>query len=99
MRGTELLDPRKRSIPRITPAHAGNSTQRRQSLLTNEDHPRACGEQRTYSQTMQRLRGSPPRMRGTGNITLFQHRAVGITPAHAGNRLKKAYTYALFTNQ
>ena len=68
----------------ITPAHAGKT----QPELTDEwvakDHPRACGENATYSIFQPDIEGSPPRMRGKLNMVMRFGVVTGITPAHAG---------------
>ena len=77
----------------ITPACAGNSRNLPWPMLHHEDHPRVCGEQ-NYGQEHGFLSaGSPPRVRGTADVSLCQTRLDGITPACAGNR-KILGTYA-----
>ncbi len=49
---------------RITPAHAGKTLQRKKRMKFDEDHPRACGENRCVLLFRCALAGSPPRMRG-----------------------------------
>ena len=69
---------------RITPAHAGKTACRPCSPRIRADHPRACGENRTYLTKKQHAGGSPPRMRGKlipPRKCLYKTR---ITPAHAG---------------
>ena len=51
-----------------------------------EDHPRVCGEQSLLCPKQQRLRGSPPRVRGTAILAESKRQNEGITPACAGNR-------------
>ena len=68
----------------ITPAYAGKSIQFGHMTSWHEDHPRVCGEKkRTISHTMAG-RGSPPRMRGKGNLHKTNGTMGGITPAYAG---------------
>ena len=71
---------------RITPAHAGKSSQPTIFSRCQRDHPRACGEKAPPSQIGHTNAGSPPRMRGKVNdkkiIQIFNR----ITPAHAGKR-------------
>ena len=45
MRGTEEGNVMTIAEERITPAHAGNSSQLRISIVGKWDHPRTCGEQ------------------------------------------------------
>ena len=49
---------------RITPAHAGKTNRSFTSKNRTKDHPRACGENRSYPFDAPVLAGSPPRMRG-----------------------------------
>ena len=51
-----------------------------------EDHPRVCGEQPFVRLKHFSLLGSPPRVRGTGDVVFIRKQATGITPACAGNR-------------
>ena len=68
----------------ITPACAGKSRSQPRLPCTGRDHPRACGEKRFASASLDAYWGSPPRMRGKGNFHVVTHTKVGITPAHAG---------------
>ena len=49
-----------------------------------EDHPRMCGEKSPLGPCGPVSPGSPPRMRGKGNLKIALVLGVGITPAHAG---------------
>ena len=49
---------------RITPAYAGKRYVEIPPILTEEDHPRLCGEKTCILQKLQRKIGSPPPMRG-----------------------------------
>ena len=49
---------------RIIPADAGSTECTHLSYLTNEDHPRGCGEHRLYPGYCPLPVGSSPRMRG-----------------------------------
>ena len=71
---------------RITPACAGNSESREVPGMAVEDHPRVCGEQPFVRLKHFSLLGSPPRVRGTGDVVFIRKQATGITPACAGNR-------------
>ena len=75
---------------RITPAHAGKTAR---SVLTadrQQDHPRACGENRKQPPRNFSQRGSPPRMRGKQKASALDYMPVGITPAHAGKTSRAA---------
>ena len=84
MRGKHKEIEKMTNATRITPAHAGKTAFPRLPSCCSTDHPRACGENRPYADTLRQMAGSPPRMRGK----LFRHRVYrpfeGITPAHAG---------------
>ena len=49
---------------RITPAHAGKSSQNEICWRRPWDHPHMCGEKGVYAMLYTGLWGSPPRMRG-----------------------------------
>ena len=70
---------------RITPAHAGNTLQKLLKSHQCQDHPRACGEYLAVVVILQRVIGSPPRMRGIRKDGQSYYFRSGITPAHAGN--------------
>ena len=73
----------------ITPAHAGKSTNKDIKFGFGRDHPRACGEKPTFEPATVMTLGSPPRMRGKVGYAQLCACSLGITPAHAGKRLKK----------
>ena len=73
------------SKSRITPARAGNRNSSCWICWDKGDHPRACGEQLPRSSQWLAMKGSPPRVRGTGIDERKNKRRVGITPARAGN--------------
>ena len=76
----------------ITPAHAGKSLLPFRNLLLWGDHPRACGEKRRARTSRWTPRGSPPRMRGKGDLRPCRALLAGITPAHAGKRPRRSET-------
>ena len=70
----------------ITPAYAGK---RKKALLYgdwNRDHPRICGEKERWQGIWNSGVGSPPRMRGKGNVSHYHEQEPRITPAYAGKR-------------
>ena len=73
----------------ITPAHAG----KRKTVLwvrpSRRDHPRTCGEKCNTIANDIYQQGSPPHMRGKGIRDQLEAEETGITPAHAGKRLRK----------
>ena len=71
-------------ITGITPAGAGKTIQPTCVILPFEDHPRRCGENRSYPFDAPVLAGSPPQVRGKPIAKQLRHRRVGITPAGAG---------------
>ena len=78
------------TAPRITPAGAGKTNQRRQRHEQQQDHPRRCGENLSVLSTSTPSRGSPPQVRGklsNSSKTLLTNR---ITPAGAG---KTSFSY------
>ena len=86
VRGTASFSASNLSITRITPACAGNSERAVSVVLSDEDHPRVCGEQKPSGKLFRFTMGSPPRVRGTairGSLPPCRRR---ITPACAGNR-------------
>ena len=72
----------------ITPAHAGKRQLSRQGKALPEDHPRPCGEKWPPTCRARQRRGSPPPMRGKGRAACSARIADGITPAHAGKRIR-----------
>ena len=73
------------ALLRITPACAGNRFSCSFFISIIGDHPRVCGEQAFVSASAPMVEGSPPRVRGTGEIKLETGTYIGITPACAGN--------------
>ena len=90
MRGKGALVNLSKSHTRITPAHAGKSASAIARLEAGEDHPRTCGEKFLYPNISGASRGSPPHMRGKVPLKGLLHITSGITPAHAGKRLKRS---------
>ena len=74
----------------ITPAYAGKRTSFIFFQNVAQDHPRVCGEKTLMRFVLFAVWGSPPRMRGKGNSRGILQRAIGITPAYAGKRLKRS---------
>ena len=70
--------------PGITPACAGKSMAQSWRLIAKWDHPRVCGEKKTFPTEVFTLLGSPPRVRGKGERIRSGTLAQGITPAYAG---------------
>ena len=77
---------------RITPACAGNSLGQGTALESPWDHPRVCGEQIACVSMYCFIRGSPPRVRGTGSAPFAWISITRITPACAGNSPRGRFT-------
>ena len=74
------------SLSRITPAHAGTSTQSEYFPFSWRDHPRTRGDKEGWCRYECRTDGSPPHTRGqVGRQLRFDDRP-RITHAHAGTR-------------
>ena len=85
-----------RGSVRITPAHAGKSTNEIFDSCNIWDHPRTRGEKvLLLIQTVAAV-GSPPHTRGKAQLQQGCAVQVGITPAHAGKskRYKTRYRKA-----
>ena len=88
MRGTLAYAVRVPLAERITPAGAGKTVYRRDSLHLRKDHPRRCGENRALQQVDTAERGSPPQVRGKRRLKIEIVPCCGITPAGAGKTFK-----------
>ena len=82
-------------IDGITPAYAGKRLLSRWTPLFRWDHPRLCGEKFLRLVQPFQLLGSPPPMRGKESPNFVNHMAMGITPAYAGKRFRRARTSAV----
>ena len=89
-RGTESFPSPCALRRRITPACAGNSLSAPMKSLGAEDHPRLRGEQDSAAAIMRTALGSPPLARGTDHEFDATYQKLGITPACAGNRSRRA---------
>ena len=69
----------------IIPAYAGNTLSHACRRLHHRDHPRVCGEHRSFVLRRVVVLGSSPRMRGTPSLEQFGQNFAGIIPAYAGN--------------
>ena len=84
MRGKDFLQGLHRFRDGITPAYAGKSNKKWRRKNPRQDHPRVCGEKRGCVGVAGALYGSPPRMRGKGQVPAAITARQGITPAYAG---------------
>ena len=71
-------------VYRITPAYAGKSFRHLSSATIQQDHPRLCGEKLHMPEKFVWRLGSPPPMRGKGELPCPVNGLNGITPAYAG---------------
>ena len=70
----------------ITPAYAGKRKSCAAAKTSAWDHPRVCGEKFAAQPLPPGAGGSPPRMRGKGQVPVLAVSGGGITPAYAGKR-------------
>ena len=75
---------------RITPAHAGKSNPCSPTVSPFQDHPRTRGEKSWSAISHLRRLGSPPHTRGKARRSAGYMAGRGITPAHAGKRMKRS---------
>ena len=71
----------------ITPACAGKRHCKRFSQLVYWDHPRMCGEKKSFANSIEMELGSPPHVRGKGGFRPSSYLLFRITPACAGKSL------------
>ena len=69
---------------RITPAHAGTTSEMTGGITTTENHPRSRGDNLLRDANKQMKTGSPPLTRGQPVELVGRLRIGRITPAHAG---------------
>ena len=91
VRGKDRGVPLRHCYLGITPACAGKRNCIKFFWIDTEDHPRVCGEKKTFVFPVKIDEGSPPRVRGKGGKQHPHSHNAGITPACAGKRLKKAH--------
>ena len=85
VRGTGICRGERSMADGITPACAGNRPGAAREGRGSGDHPRVCGEQAPFLPPARLLKGSPPRVRGTGANFFCPFFSFRITPACAGN--------------
>ena len=86
MRGKDGHQSESQPTHRITPAYAGKSSTSYRWKSGKRDHPRVCGEKRSWLIVVDSTRGSPPRMRGKVLTEYCGTTSSRITPAYAGKR-------------
>ena len=84
MRGKLPQQPSCQGYTGITPAYAGKTTRTITEVQHEQDHPRVCGENPAPSTKLEKLAGSPPRMRGKQIYFAESCLQRRITPAYAG---------------
>ena len=87
MRGKHFFARHPQPPARITPADAGKTGKIVVVVTTPTDHPRGCGENKTFGSLPSKRSGSPPRMRGKPAQILAGQTSEGITPADAGKTI------------
>ena len=85
MRGAQLLIVRGGPSVGIIPAYAGSTRLLARVFDLSGDHPRVCGEHRTFCREPVFVWGSSPRMRGARVSAGLDGLADGIIPAYAGS--------------
>ena len=96
MRGIPTSKLATLNVPRIIPAHAGNTTKFENGKLIMEDHPRSCGEYLDIDDLPVYLQGSSPLMRGILNRETVSQYESRIIPAHAGNTTQRPVDLIIF---
>ena len=91
VRGTAGTPGQGRAGQGITPACAGNRAGDADPVGVAKDHPRVCGEQSGRCGGGKKMKGSPPRVRGTAIRPGEHQRPKRITPACAGNRSRSSW--------
>ena len=86
VRGKEARRPHRHELYGITPACAGKRKQLILMLYDYLDHPRMCGEKSQKYRYKCVWLGSPPHVRGKGEVHILIRVAGRITPACAGKR-------------
>ncbi len=84
MRGKQKVYDHEKDIPRIIPAHAGQTLPTRGRFKSGPDHPRACGANPLTVCEPAFVSGSSPRMRGKPWCWHRFRSFSRIIPAHAG---------------
>ena len=81
---------------RITPAGAGKTCRNSKYRQVKKDHPRRCGENYSEEIEMEKIKGSPPQVRGKLFGKTSERERRRITPAGAGKTLSPSpYTAAV----
>ncbi len=84
LRGRALCRDLQLAGVRVIPAPAGKSAGIGVSCGISQGHPRACGEEDPYDDSVCRREGSSPRLRGRGSGLRAAEAHAGVIPAPAG---------------
>ena len=84
MRGKRANEAAGEDVPRIIPAHAGQTSVRPSSRFRVADHPRTCGANTACACVLSNAAGSSPHMRGKPVGAPLADATGRIIPAHAG---------------
>ena len=86
----------RRSLPRFTPASAGNINRKTMYILVFRVHPRIRGEYLLVIVADNHTTGSPPHPRGIYSVMQGSAIQTRFTPASAGNILNKSLFFLTF---
>ena len=96
MRGKDVVCDCAHVPAGITPACAGKSC----GIIVYDnwvqDHPRMCGEKKSFANSIEMELGSPPHVRGKDAVKRHRSGCIGITPACAGKRLSFLFNPARY---
>ena len=84
MRGKRRIEGYVRVVFRNIPAYAGKTEGATRFTLTDEEHPRVCGENMACSLVLGLIGGTSPRMRGKRGVTGGINVGCRNIPAYAG---------------
>ena len=90
MRGKLHRSHLRTDVPRIIPAHAGQTRSPNARRVPFPDHPRACGANKVKTDITDADQGSSPRMRGKRRRRQGRRPRIRIIPAHAGQTTSSA---------
>ena len=88
VRGARLLSVCVSKKDGIIPACAGSTGNAGYTPSDDGDHPRMCGEHRTYAQCLSLTTGSSPHVRGALDPHILGVERIGIIPACAGSTVR-----------
>ena len=98
MRGKLHRSHLRTDVPRIIPAHAGQTRPKPRTPVSPTDHPRACGANLAHAFGNLFAIGSSPRMRGKRGMQITEELRARIIPAHAGQTARPCTSSADLTD-